>query len=505
MRSFQTLILLSLLSMQSISVFAQKQLKDSSSTKTNQSKTKHVVDSTISEQNKKIKEETKSEAKSLKASVKQDLRDLKPDSTSKEAFKQNTKQTSGALLEKKASNLQYDSDNPDAAPWKNQQLSKDDLKDFDLPSKDGKLPSTEGKAEEYQDKIKNINSSSLDEGKLKNTAGTGKSEKIQKAKHVADSLIEIEDRIQNSSPEEELLNARQVYSKKYIQKMYDSLGITKADSLLQLGSSLAKTKTPKEELLSRINSPLKDKSGVPGVGYDEKNQALKSDDADKLQGMPDQFAKSDLSKMQLPPELLSELAPLKGQLMDSKYVSSIDSMRQVALKARGYVMDDKQLTEELKKSSLNKKPSFLDKTYFEMVLGFMQDSSFTVVQVAPAWAHHFKNRFSVGGGPNMSVKYIEKKFEGALGFRTFVKADVWKQRAYLQVEDNVAPVKVNIEAVRTTAHSFLVGGGALLPISKKFAINLAVFYRVNQEQVRPGGSPWVVRVGLSSMKKVGKN
>jgi len=124
------------------------------------------------------------------------------------------------------------------------------------------------------------------------------------------------------------------------------------------------------------------------------------------------------------------------------------------------------------------------------------------VQIAPSWGYHFTNTISVGLGPQIAIQYQEKKLNGVVGFRSFIKAEFFKQRGYFQVEDNIGQSQVNSDALRQTKHSILVGGGGILPISKKIGINLSVFYRVNQKDVQPGGSPWVFRVGLSSIKKI---
>lgn len=197
---------------------------------------------------------------------------------------------------------------------------------------------------------------------------------------------------------------------------------------------------------------------------------------------------------------MSELAPLTGSLTDSKYMPLIDSMRQVAMKAKGYKIDEQQMTEELKRTALEKKPGFMDKSYFEGILGFVNDTTFSIVQVSPSWGYHFMDHFSVGLGPNISVQYQARKLNAVVGFRSFAKFEFLQQRGYAQLEDNVMPSQVNKDVVRRSAHSILVGGGGLLPLSKKLAINLAVFYRVNQKEVAPSGSPWVFRVGLSTVK-----
>lgn len=492
MKTLQT-ILLTILLLQGVTVLAQKQQQDTTTNKHQRSKTRTTIDSASIVQKKKIKQEVKEEYNEAKSTVKQEVGKLKLDSAKRQEVKNNTRETSSEILEDKASNLQYDSDNPDDAPWKKQQFSKDDLKKFDAPSKDDvKLPSAESKSDEYKDRISEAKNISADDQKL-----NGKSAKLDKTRNTVDSLLEVKEKLDGGNNVEKAMMVQRVYSQKYIQKLRDSLGASKADSIMQLAGTLSKISS-KQDLISKLNEPLKEKQNMKGVGYDEENQSLTSDDATKLQGL------SNLEKMQLPPEVLSELAPLKGKLMESKYMRAVDSMRQVYMREKGYKLDEKQLTEELKKTLMAEKPSFWDKVNFEMIIGFMHDSAFTIVQLSPAWAYHFTDRISFGLGPNISLDYHDKEINGVLGFRSFIKGEVWKQRAYLQVEDNMAPVRVSSEALRNSPHSLLVGGGGLLPISKKFAINLALFYRVNQEHVKPGGSPWVVRVGLSSIKNTGK-
>jgi hypothetical protein len=217
------------------------------------------------------------------------------------------------------------------------------------------------------------------------------------------------------------------------------------------------------------------------------------------------LSKVDIGSLKLPQDVLGELGPLTGKLVDSKYLPVIDSMREMLMKAKGYSLDERQVTEELKNTAMKRKPGFFDKSYVEGILGFVNDSTVSIVQIAPAWGYHFTPRISVGLGPNFGIQY-QKKISAVLGFRSFVKSEFWKQRLYAQVEDNFMPVEIDSEALKDgTNHSILMGGGGLLPLSKKMAINLSILYRVNQEQVRPGGSPWVFRIGLSSIKnKIGK-
>lgn len=450
----------------------------------------------LNEKAKKSAGSIKTERKQLKDAVKEDVNSVRIDSTRAAEMKKNNKATAEQKLENKATHLEYDSEDPENAPWKKKQLSKDDAQGFDLPSKND-LKSGE-KVGEYKNKMNHLPDEKDLVSKKKQAGG---SQKLDQASHLADSVMEVKQRIEASGLDQELGSAKKVYSRKYIQRVYDSLGIKKGDSLLQLASALAKTETPKEELLNRINNPVKEKSDKAGIGFDEKTQSLKSEDAQQLNGLNDQIQNRDISALQLPADALSELPPLSGGLLDSKYLNTIDSMRDVTMKAKGYVLQESKLTDDLKKASFVKKPTFMDKSYFEMILGFVSDSSFTVVQVSPSWAYHFTNHVSVGVGPNVAVEVRDKKINGLIGFRSYLKTEFYKQRAYVQLEDNAGQTRISKDAIRTNVHSILLGAGGILPLSKKIGLNLAVFYRLNQQQVRPGGTPWVFRIGLSSIKK----
>jgi len=455
----------------------------------------------VSKTTKEIKQTIKQESKSLKSSLKTEFTQSLPDTT-----KLNTKkisETGKNKLNEKTTNLQYDSDKPDDAPWKKKQFSKDDLNGFDLPSTQGKgnLPSLDKNTQNpYSDKVENLTPNVPVEGKLQlqhTVPSKVKPAALDKATHIADSTMKVKDEMNLNSVQQELQGVIKIHSKKYIQRLYDSLGLKKGDSLFRVASSLAKNETSKEELLRRINNPLSDK-----VAFDEKTQSLKAMNSQKGVGGLMKISEKDLSTLKLQQGVLSELKPLQGSLMDSKYMHAIDSMRDVGLKAKRYSLNEKQVTDEMKQTVLEKKPSFIDRSYFELILGFVNDTTFSIVQIAPSWGYHFTNTISVGLGPQIAIQYQEKKLNGVVGFRSFIKAEFFKQRGYFQVEDNIGQSQVNSDALRQTKHSILVGGGGILPISKKIGINLSVFYRVNQKDVQPGGSPWVFRVGLSSIKKI---
>jgi hypothetical protein len=454
------------------------------------------------------------QAEQIGKDIKKDAKGLKSDAAeTKDGVKQAGKETVSDvkniskqdkqnLMEDKATKLQYDSENPDDAPWKKNPLSDGDIKDQKSPlSLKGNISD---KPEEYADKLKNASPGS------KNGKGIGEmfgdmsagNLKFKTLSHVADSISSLKDKVEFDNLQQQLLGSKKIYSDKYIKRVYDSLGLEKGDSIFKVASALVKTETPKEELLNKLNSSRSGKE-MKGVGLDSKNESLKMDDADKLNGLQDQISSKDISQLKLPDSLLAGLAPLRGRKLDSKYLPVIDSMKDVVLKAKNRSLDERQITEEVKRSVMKKKPRFTDKIYFEGILGLVNDSTFKILEISPSLGYHFTKSISVGLGPNLLLQLQEKKLSMLVGFRSYVKAEIWKQRMYLQIEDNVSPQpKINNESLRAKRHAVLAGGGGLLPITKKLALNLAVLYQINKDITNPGRSPWVIRVGISSIKKV---
>jgi hypothetical protein len=415
-------------------------------------------------------------------------------------------------------NLQYDSDNPENAPWEKSGFSGDGLNklkgsvvpsDQDLKMKGGdlqndipKLKTPTPDAETVKKEIEKVSAAIRDQ-------------KLNKNARAFDSLNSLKTRLEDLNLQQELLGAKRIYSHKYIQKLYDSLGLKKADSVFQVAKRFSRTEVPKEDLLNRLNTDINEKSEAAGIDYDKKTGAPKGDDFEKLNALPDEYDKlkeggagvlkgKDIADLKLAGEELVDLPPLRSLQVDTENMPVIDSMRKVAMKAKNIRLDENRLTDEIKRSSFKKNLSFLDKSYFEGILGVIDDTTFTIVQISPSLGYHLTKTFSIGLGPVLSLEYQHRKVNAVVGFRSFIKNEFWKQRAYLQFEDNARPSLNGIESIRTLQHSLLAGGGGLLPISDKLAINIGIFYRVNQDQVQFGGSPWVFRIGLSTVKEIGK-
>ena len=394
------------------------------------------------------------------------------------------------LLKRDVSEIQYNSENPDSAPWKQHDL--DDLKD--LQTNDLTLPGINKPDNGMSPEIPATPLFAPD--KKLPSVSTNAAEVLENNKREKDRLFSsLQDSISA------LTGTNRIYSEKFKRSVYDSLGASKADSLFNVVSPYLKNPVSKEDLIAKINTPLSEQPPMPeGVGYDEKTGTLTSEDADKLQQLPEQATNKDLTKLKLPDSLLSELPPLSGAVIDSSYLRYIDSVRLASMEAKGLMLDEKQITEEIKQSALKEKPGFLDKLLFEGIVGYMQDTSFTIVQITPALAYQMKS-LTIGAGPMLSAEFKEKKIGGQFGLRTFAKYDVYKQFVYWQLEDQMEQSKLDKEDIKKSRHSVLTGAGFIVPITKGLAININLLYRINQEHINPQGSPWVFRIGLSSFKK----
>ena len=416
------------------------------------------------------------------------------------------------LLEDKATSLQYSSDDPDSAPWKKKDmLTEDDLSALELPDAmtESDLPLSEDALSKYRDKIEDLDvpelsGKALEEKLHKLPETAGKSLKQNRAAAVLDSMLSAKDRLNAEAIQEKLLGAKKVYSKKYIKRVYDSLGASRADSIFKPFSGLIKKSVSEEDLLDQLNRSM---TALEGVSYNKDNQSLKLADAEKLQNQladPDIGSLKDsidVSRLQLPQDVLSDLPPLPGNVLDEKYLPYVDSVRKVAMKKKKLLLDEDSMTAHVKRTVIKKKPRFIDKIYFEGILSFTNDSTINIIKLSPSLGYHFTDVFSVGAGPNVLVQVQERKLNALAGIRTFAKAEVWKQRAYLQLEDHIDQVGYSSETLKQSVHSVLGGGGVILPFTRSLAFNVSVLYRLYDESNSPARSPWVFRVGISTIKK----
>jgi hypothetical protein len=541
MKGFPLIALVSLFTLLSplsvLSQSASEKLKEKNDSTAHQSvpseskKLKERADSTIqnsvNEQKKHLssqKDAMKSEAKKVSDVSKDQIRSVKTyisDSTLIE--KPKTPDLKGAASERKdawkskAENAEYNSEDPKNATWK--KLSADDLgnvPDLKSPSLKPLHAGKPGfqKPDLRKPEIQTLSVDDLKNGdtqeKVKNKLQTKvnpESDKVTKKLHKADSVRQVAYDTQNLVDSVmHLESTSKIFSEKYKKKIYDSLGLAKADSIFKVGQNLAAAAVSEDEFLRRLNTPLADKTkgfdSLAGLNQD----MLLSKYGNSISQYQNKIPK-DLSAIKLPDSILSQLAPLRSGVFDSKYVKAADSMRNVYLKSKNLKLDEDQISDEIKKSEIVKNSKFIDKVYFEGILQYKNDSTLKIVQFAPSMAYQFTSNFSFGAGPNVSIELQKKKIIGITGIRSYLKYQLMGQRAYLQVEDNIENIKFGPELTRKkNIHSVLVGAGGILGLWGKIGINYSILYRVNSPQTNVlHRSPWVFRIGLSSIKSVKNN
>lgn len=193
-----------------------------------------------------------------------------------------------------------------------------------------------------------------------------------------------------------------------------------------------------------------------------------------------------------------------------KYRMKMDSLRKINLKGAGLSLKEKRLDSLSKESRIRKHTGFFQKIYFEGIVGLLNggwNGSINLIQLSPSLGYHIHKNVSVGLGPSVVLQTQQKKLNAVMGTRSFLKYELLRYNVYLQVEDNLMFPHVDKSTVETkhvdTQHALFTGGGYLLPISKRIALNASVLYRITGDSSMPGlsgGSPWIYRIGISSNK-----
>lgn len=293
----------------------------------------------------------------------------------------------------------------------------------------------------------------------------------------------------------DFLNAKTIFSQKQLSKLRDSLGMQKYDSLYNKAALLAsKKEVGKEDLLQAINKPFTDKNKLDQSTFSDKKiiDEAKKETEDKAKEL-------DLRSGKLPQEVLEKLPPLSGNMLDSKYLKVIDSLRKKKLTQQHLKLLEKRVSENARENIFKKKPKFLDKTYFDGVIGVVGIENATIVQASPSIGYHFLPLFSVGVGPMISLQRQGQSVNSTIGIRSFAKAEIWKQRAYFQVEHQINPYQIDNRNFNVGYGNLLLGGGFVKSLYGKIGVNLSLLYRVNSQEALPSASPWVFRLGISTM------
>jgi len=215
-----------------------------------------------------------------------------------------------------------------------------------------------------------------------------------------------------------------------------------------------------------------------------------------------QSAKSQIANFQLPGPEAAALKPLMGKLVQSPWPHVLDSFRHLHLKAQRLRLDTVPVKANVSMIKFREKQSFWQKTYRELLMG-VSPRDFKTFQFAPAFACNVIDPVSAGIGPSLLFRQEDtnenkKSYRLQWGLRTFVKAQFLKQHVYGQLEDHWRPA---LRGSTGNGHSVLAGGGYLLGLSSKVALNVAMFYKLYSGPAsRTDASPFVIRLGISSIQ-----
>jgi hypothetical protein len=284
-----------------------------------------------------------------------------------------------------------------------------------------------------------------------------------------------------------------ILSKKLLKKKTDSLKKKTGLNKIPIDPNISKYQhMSDQDLVKAVNSKFLSQSSLQdSTAALEKKTNL---EGQKLQ------KEVDLTKAKLTPDHLENLVPSPGSVIKTKYLSHLDSIRDADLKRARLKLNQEKRTADTYVASVTKKESFFKKSYFEGIAG-IQPGSFTILQFSPAFATHFSKRISLGVGPNLSLKNDGKNFVATTGLRSFLKAEFFNRQVYGQAEDQINPA-ISLDNTHFTQHNFLLGGGCVVPFMRPLTFNLALLYKIysNGTSQASGTSPWVFRVGISSVK-----
>jgi hypothetical protein len=254
----------------------------------------------------------------------------------------------------------------------------------------------------------------------------------------------------------------------------------------------------RDEMMKMLNKEFSEaeKGRIDSLQSNKKNYAGKLDSLRQ---------NKDLNQIRLAIAEGQDLRPLAGRLVEQKLLKKIDSLKDINLRNQGFKMAEEKVDDNNKVASLKKKMGPLNKSFIETLISFQQSKTITLLQISPALGYHIRKYVSIGGGPNLVVTSTtgkNPKVSALASARVFTKVEFFKQRVYTQVED--ALQWTDTETGGKLTQNVLAGGGGLIPFSKSLAINMAVLYRVYRNGPDDSSSPWVFRIGISTIKSNAK-
>ncbi|TRX59124.1 hypothetical protein FNH22_11410 [Fulvivirga sp. M361] len=299
-----------------------------------------------------------------------------------------------------------------------------------------------------------------------------------------------------------------VFSEKTLNKHFDSL--QRCGLINQ--SSVAKKVMNRRDYAQQVREAFADQLAGAQAYHDQHTQVPSQT------GLPgkEDFASSgtsvdplpvdlDLADFTLPDIAVSDLPPLRGAVLDSAQLNGLLNEDVVNKTKTIHKLRETEPSNELKKVIIPRKPDFFDRWYLEGVVGitdFIDNAG--AAHISPALAYRLYGPFSLGVGPDLQFtgRQKEENIKSSLGYRAFLKADLFENSAYLHVE-NIFNIQLMQDNDNDRRHRFYAGGGYIMRLSHNWGLNFSLLYRVNNRHGPQEGypSPWLLRLGFSTLKK----
>lgn len=303
-----------------------------------------------------------------------------------------------------------------------------------------------------------------------------------------------------------------VLSEKKIKEKYDSLeGLV--PGIRKYARGHVQQKVSEEELIGLLNKKFfvdsrkanhTNPENLLGSGLENPlDRQAKINSVDGLKDLPNKDINLSGYKLDIP-DAKKSIPPLSRNIVRSEHLFFLDSIRDYNLKVGRYTMKEVNISKTERLSIIKRKPTIHERSYFEALLG-LYAGSFESFNFSPAYAFTFTENFSLGVGPRFSISTNNRSFIDNLGLRYFSKVEFLKRKAYLQLEDNIRLHREASEMGEKRMfhnHEVLAGAGYVVSIGSPLSLNFALMYRLRYHNEEFVTSPWVLRIGISTIKSI---
>ena len=258
----------------------------------------------------------------------------------------------------------------------------------------------------------------------------------------------------------------------------------------------------KPDSLGRVTSSLS--TGIPAKWSDVTQAGFsklpQTDQFKHLRGKMD-----SLVALQKQHEDLLKLPSITSSVLQKEFEPQLDSIRKVYVAANRLQARERALEEGHKEVLLKQKDSFLQRSYFEGIVGV--NHSLNYLTLSPAFGTKLVKALSGGLGVNVGMNIRNLSESPLIGLRSFAKYELIARKLNLQLEDNsylrrpATVTSLSEGTNRRLNHLVYVGVGYLIRYTSTRCINLTTLYQINRNTALPElNAPFVIRLGLSFFK-----